>query len=97
MSSLVPVPVAGTSIRMIGVRPSSSITSTVRPSIGRARHQSAISVTAWAMWPLARHSGSNASDTFGIVMYSCITGTIVSHVSFAQSVIAVARFVMRSP
>ena len=55
-------------MRMIGVRPSSSITSTDSPGIGRARHHSEISVTAWAMYPLARQSGSNDFDTFGMAM-----------------------------
>ena len=58
-----------------GVRPGISCTSTVAPSIGRARSQPATRSTARAMCPAPAQPGSKATDTLGIRMKSHSAGT----------------------
>ena len=67
-------------MKMRGDRSGSSTTSTVSPSIARARHHASTNSTARAMWPVSRQSGSNSIESAGIEMYSDSTGRISSHV-----------------
>ena len=60
--------VAGISIQITDVRPSSRTISTVNPAMARARHQSAMSVVARSMWPCSRQRGSKLGDLLGMRM-----------------------------
>ena len=63
-----PVPVAGISHVMSGVRPSMRWTSTVMPSMWRPRAQVDNRSVARSMYPCAAQSGSKAGLLFGIAM-----------------------------
>ena len=80
----------GDSMKITGVRFSSRTTSTVVPLGACSRHHASTRATARSMCPCAFHSGSNAGDLLGIVMYSVRVRTIES--AKARSVSARARF-----
>ena len=55
-------------MRMTGVRPGRRTTSSVNPSILRARAQSVMRVTARSMWPFSAHFVSYMGDLAGMRM-----------------------------
>jgi hypothetical protein len=67
-------PAPGVSIKMTGVRPGKRTTSSVSPSILRARAQSVMSVTARSRWPCSAHCASYIGDLAGMRMYSVSAG-----------------------